>query len=176
MIILENKNKGFTIIELIVVISIITILSSIIFININNVRIKSRDVKRIADLKQIQKALELYKIYNGDYPKPVCGTEDWCNSYESNEWDSLAFLLSDYMKKFPVDPLNNRGDPFYGEFYSYAYHYNDINGKYDLVCLLENKESPYRCGIKKYLFFGWGGQNGNRLWCGDFSEQLYSPQ
>ena len=55
---LKNK-KGFTLIELLVVIAIIALLSTIAVVSLGNARQKARDTKRIADIKQMQTALEL---------------------------------------------------------------------------------------------------------------------
>lgn len=60
--------RGFTLIELLVVIAIIGILSSVVLASLNDARLKSRDAKRIADIKQIQLALELYFDSNNAYP------------------------------------------------------------------------------------------------------------
>ena len=51
---------GFTLIELLVVIAIIGVLASIVLASLNTARAKSRDAKRVADLRQVQLALELY--------------------------------------------------------------------------------------------------------------------
>ena len=63
-----KKNKGFTLIELLVVIAIIGILSSVVLASLNSARQKSRDARRIADVKQLQLALELYFDSNANYP------------------------------------------------------------------------------------------------------------
>ena len=55
-----KKNKGFTLIELLVVIAIIGILASVVLASLSSARRKSRDARRIADIKQIQLALELH--------------------------------------------------------------------------------------------------------------------
>jgi general secretion pathway protein G len=67
-----NKNKkGFTLIELLVVIAIIGLLSTLAMVALNSARQKSRDAKRVADIKQIQTALELYYNDNFQYPLGV---------------------------------------------------------------------------------------------------------
>ncbi len=63
----ENK-KGFTIIELLVVIAIIGLLATISMVALNGARKKSRDAKRLADIKQYQTALEMYFNDNNKYP------------------------------------------------------------------------------------------------------------
>ncbi len=54
-----KSKKGFTLIELLVVIAIIGILASVVLASLNSARKKSRDARRVADIKQLQLALEL---------------------------------------------------------------------------------------------------------------------
>jgi prepilin-type N-terminal cleavage/methylation domain-containing protein len=61
-------NRGFTIIEMIVVIAIIGIIASVVFFNVVSGTKKSRDVDRQADLRTLQSAIELYKQRYGRYP------------------------------------------------------------------------------------------------------------
>ena len=68
-----NKNKkmlkrGFTLVELLVVIAIIGLLSTLAVVSLNNARQRSRDAKRVSDIKQIQTALELYFTDQNGYP------------------------------------------------------------------------------------------------------------
>jgi len=66
---LRNKNKaGFTLIELLVVIAIIGLLASVVLLALNSARAKSRDAKRLADVRQIASAFELYFNDNSAYP------------------------------------------------------------------------------------------------------------
>lgn len=55
-----NKRKGFTLIELLVVIAIIGILATLAVVALQQARKSARDAKRIADVRQMQTALELY--------------------------------------------------------------------------------------------------------------------
>lgn len=69
-----KKAKGFTLIELLVVIAIIGLLSTLAVVALNNAREKSRDAKRVSDVKQIATALELYLADNNSYPTASTGT------------------------------------------------------------------------------------------------------
>ncbi len=67
-----RKNKsGFTLIELLVVIAIIGLLSTLSILALNTARARSRDAKRISDVKQMQTALEMYFNDNNTYPSSV---------------------------------------------------------------------------------------------------------
>ena len=72
----EGKNYGFTLIELLVVIAIIGILASVVLASLNSARKKSRDARRLADVKQLQVALELYYDANtSKYPATLALVE-----------------------------------------------------------------------------------------------------
>lgn len=64
-----NANKrGFTLIEVLIVISIIGLLSSVILVGLGGFRSRGRDARRITDLKSLQNGLELYYSKNSEYP------------------------------------------------------------------------------------------------------------
>ena len=63
-----RKQRGFTLIELLVVIAIIGLLSTLAVVALNSARLKARDAKRVADVKQIQTGLELYFNDRTAYP------------------------------------------------------------------------------------------------------------
>ncbi len=60
--------KAFTLIELLVVIAIIGVIASIATVALQSAQGKARDGKRVSDVKQVQKALELYFNERAGYP------------------------------------------------------------------------------------------------------------
>ena len=65
---MKKSQKGFTLIELLVVIAIIGLLSTLAVVALNSARQRSRDAKRVADIRQIQTALELGFSEGSIYP------------------------------------------------------------------------------------------------------------
>lgn len=79
----RNFRTGFTLVELLVVISIIGLLSSVILSALNSARAKAEDNKHIQSLSQLKRAMELYYDQNGSYPQlPVA------SSWRINSWDA----------------------------------------------------------------------------------------
>ncbi|MEK7545516.1 MAG: type II secretion system protein [Patescibacteria group bacterium] len=64
----RSQSKGFTLIELLVVIAIIGLLSTLAVVALNSARQRSRDAKRVSDIRQIQTALELAFSESNNYP------------------------------------------------------------------------------------------------------------
>ena len=113
----NEKNSGFTLIELLVVIAIIGLISTIAVVALNDARLKSRDAKRLADMKQIQTALALYYDDNGEYPEENSGNGSWENSTEDGG-DFIDFLKDNgYMSTVPIDPRNTGA--MYYSYYVY---------------------------------------------------------
>lgn len=78
-----NKNKfskGFTLLELLVVIIIIGLLAAIILASVNTARARGRDAKRITEIKSMQNALQIYFSANGYYPQTCFSGAGNCNS------------------------------------------------------------------------------------------------
>ncbi|MFC1751613.1 type II secretion system protein [Patescibacteria group bacterium] len=169
---ISQDNKGFTLIELLVVIAIIGLLASVVFASLNSARVKSRDARRISDLKQIQTALELYYDDHGYYPAPPCGWD--CNGYTRSNiasWDTLATELEPYIASLPEDPLNTGGYPWNTGNYTYSYGNVGRNTRriqYDLTAQLEDPNHPQRCAEKQWHFYFT-----RAAWCGSYSDQIY---
>jgi prepilin-type N-terminal cleavage/methylation domain-containing protein len=75
--------KGFTMIELMVVVAIIGILATLILASLGGAKAKTRDARRLSDIKEFQGALENYFAEHGHYPYTNCaGTNSW-TSFDS---------------------------------------------------------------------------------------------
>ncbi|HET6924454.1 MAG TPA: type II secretion system protein, partial [Candidatus Saccharimonadales bacterium] len=68
MISLKKQNKGFTIVELLIVIVVIGILAGLVITTYNGIQQKARNTERTTDLKTFQSQLEAYYAQNGRYP------------------------------------------------------------------------------------------------------------
>ena len=105
---IKHKSKGFTLIELLVVIAIIGLLSTFAVVALNSSRAKSRDAKRLSDIKAIQTGLELYYADNNKYP--LLGTEQTLGSasYDCLDEDGITASCdtggTTYMSQIPANP------------------------------------------------------------------------
>lgn len=66
-----EKRAGFTFIEVIVTVAIISLITTLALISYSNVRIKSRDAARVSSINQLMTALQLYKYDTKSYPTAV---------------------------------------------------------------------------------------------------------
>jgi prepilin-type N-terminal cleavage/methylation domain-containing protein len=64
----NNLTGGFTLVELLIVVALVGLLSTLIFVSITNARLKSFDTRRLADMNNIQKGLTLYSADFESYP------------------------------------------------------------------------------------------------------------
>ena len=131
---------GFTLIEIMVVVSIIGILSSIILFSISGARQSARDKQRVSDLSNIRFGIELYKETYGDYPVYASGVEIGAGN-------SIDIELSTFVSNLRGDPLRS-GSGEYGYWYFSDFDCNGVprhvvvakkmesvkNGNYNKVC------------------------------------------
>jgi len=143
-----RTSKGFTLIELLVVIAIIGLLATMAVVSFSGAQSKARDAKRISDVTQLMKALELYYDENGSYinsgncASTIPGAS-WCNSIQgvsSGHWirNGAADHLGAYLSVDPVDPSQGASAVFYtyGAYFYYSRSYS--NQWYMIVFALEN--------------------------------------
>jgi prepilin-type N-terminal cleavage/methylation domain-containing protein len=110
----KQRRKGFTIVELLIVIVIIAILAAITVVAYNGVLGRARDSQRLQDMSTIIKGLEIYKTQNGSYPAAtfIAGASGWevsTNGTTATNFLSALTTGSPSISKVPVDPTN-KGD------------------------------------------------------------------
>ncbi|MDP2638860.1 MAG: prepilin-type N-terminal cleavage/methylation domain-containing protein [Candidatus Azambacteria bacterium] len=113
-----NLSKGFTLLELLVVIGIIGLLASILVVNLSSARRRARDTKRVSDVRAMQTAVEDYYGKNAFYPTSIG-----------------ALVTGNFLPLRPTDPLApsvcanaaaNSNDCYFYAYYPasnpYSYH------------------------------------------------------
>jgi len=100
--------KAFTLIELLVVIAIIGILSSVVVTSLSTARVKSRDSRRVADMKQVQIALELYYDEFGVYPDATATKPEVRFPIMIDELNAKGYLPSAVSDPLDRDPYKYR--------------------------------------------------------------------
>ncbi len=113
-----NKQGGFTLLELLIVIVIIGILALLIIPNITSAPKKARDTKRKTDITTVRKGLEEYFVNNNIYPAALT---------------DLQTGSAPIVKTLPLDPKNT------GAFV-YTYTPANTNTTYTLNACLENDQ------------------------------------
>jgi type II secretory pathway pseudopilin PulG len=134
------KRSWFTLVELIVVITILAILWTIAFISLQWYSENARDSKRVADINNIKKALEFFVLNSEIYPMP---DEVWAASYSWTEiyyqwrlWDNVTQNLSRNLKEVPRDPVTEE---------AYIYSVTEDQQQYEITVVYESSvaHSPF---------------------------------
>lgn len=162
-----NNKKGFTIIELIVVIAIIAVLAGIVLVSVNGYISKARNVRRISDVTSYVKALSLYYVDKGKYPdmtddgppeqcclgRPYPTTYNGLCAYESHKapCGSANPIINEALSAYlPGQPFGDYGG-LSNEYYGYLYKNPDPNGLglFTIDYTLEGQWQ--KCGIGTYI-------------------------
>jgi general secretion pathway protein G len=122
---MKRNKRGFTLLELLVSMTIIAVLTAIGIVSYSSVNKRSRDVKRKSDLEQVRSALEMYRADNGAYPNIGSGFLD-AQGLDTDLVDS------GYTPQVPDDPSDDN-----------AYYYDaiDTSGVYSSYCICAELET-----------------------------------
>lgn len=170
------KNKGFTLVELLIVISILGILATIALVAFNSSQIRGRDAQRKSNLSEVAHALEIFysdynkypptdagnatgQIYGCPYdPKTIPATVTPCawGADEFRDIDAAGNTKTTYMKILPKDPSSGQ---------TYWYRVDASGQKFQLFAHIENTMDPslvstnFTCGGTNVCNFGIASPN-----------------
>lgn len=134
------KRNGFTLVELLVVMAILGVLTTLIAGGYRSAQMRGRDAQRKGDLKEIANSLELYYADYGEYPNQISGLIAACPYNPSTGagtvcvWGTSEFTDSKtiYFKTLPADPYSG---------FSYVYRLpGSDTQKYQLFARLQNEK------------------------------------
>lgn len=140
----DGYRKGFTLIEVLIVVAIIGILASVVLVGLGPLQRQGRDARRISDLKQVQAGLELYYNKCGYYPGILeagvtCGVRTAIAvtfTDPATQRDSLGAILRGSaigITNLPQDPSRAK---------MYAFSTNDAGTNYVLRAVLDDANNP----------------------------------
>ena len=125
-----KQTRGFTIVELLIVIVVIAILAAISVVAYNGIQVRARDTQRKADISAIVKSLELYHAIEGVYP--TAGGSHFSGSWSTTadaSWATLETRLKPHISKLPTDPISTPNANILS-LTGYNYAYFRSNGGY----------------------------------------------
>lgn len=138
--------RGFTLVELMVVIVVIGIFATVGFVTYTSAQKSARISNRVQDLQAIQTAIEMYKLATGKYPfVATAGTAECVTVSLPGQ------LVPTYMPAMPNDPLGP----------SYCYQYNSNSNQ------AGNNATEYKIRTNISLWASSDGEMGNS----DFLQQ-----
>ncbi|MDD2871007.1 MAG: prepilin-type N-terminal cleavage/methylation domain-containing protein [Candidatus Gracilibacteria bacterium] len=127
----KTKNKAFTLVELIVVITILAILGTIAFISLQGYSTDARDSTRISDLSSMKTSLEVFHLDAGKYPVPTNGVDITYSGgvvWTQGSFGESVFSNVNKLDKIPTDPLTNK---------EYTYSITSNKNEFELAGLVE---------------------------------------
>ncbi len=120
------SQRGFTIIELLVVLAIIGLLISGVLVGLSQARIRAQDTRRMEDIGQLQRALALYATTFHRYPIAAATT-----TLTGTDTVSTALISAEAIPAIPKDPNASR-----------SYQYSSTGASYLLEFCLDTNAFP----------------------------------
>jgi general secretion pathway protein G len=119
-----RRNRGFTLIEIMVVVVILGILAAVVVPRIMDRPDDARIAKARQDIRVLESSLNLYKLDNFNYPSTQQGLESLV-SQPSGEPQARNWKSGGYIKQLPKDPWGN----------DYQYLNPGVKGEFDIFSL-----------------------------------------
>lgn len=146
----KTKQRGFTIVELLIVIVVIAILAAITIVAYNGIQTRARDSGRAADIATLQKVLEIYHADKGGYPNCAGGAYragDARAACLTSYANFISTLSPSYVSTVPKDPLSTGSYQYWyacGSKKSGSLSYAaDFSDNYVLAYALQSQGGPY---------------------------------
>ncbi len=137
-----KQESGFTVVELLIVIVVIGILATITIVGYNGMQARANDSRRDSDIRQVQTALELYKLDYNTYPAVCSADGSGCTL------SNLSSALSPtYMAAIPKDPKSPTTDYQYVKSGTSAYG----------ILIYYNAKPTCKTGVN--IITGWWGSS-----------------
>lgn len=130
----KNSVGGFTLIELMIAIGIIGIIAALALVGQRNVQSKRRDVRRVSNIGELQKALSLYISQAGAYP-----TYTGCV-------DGGDLVSTEIVGKGLLGGSAKLADPLYPSDLVKCYYYESAGSQYTLRYTLESNSAAGTAG------------------------------
>ncbi|MBI2035586.1 MAG: type II secretion system protein [Candidatus Liptonbacteria bacterium] len=128
----SRKNRGFTLLELLLAFAVISALFVIIAISLTFANAKARNARRLSDANQITSAIQLYRHEHSGDPPGEDGVE-----YTNGDPNWIPNLVPQYMRVVPSDPIDK-------DQYKYHYIRNGVN--YEVSAFMEARGNDASCG------------------------------
>ena len=127
----KNNEKGFSIIELMIVIVIIGLMAGIVGVRVMDRLDQAKVTRAKADIESFRAALKLYRLDNGTYPSNEQGLQALVTKPETGtlprKWREGGYLE---INRIPKDPWGNE----------YYYQYPGLNGEFDIISYGNDRE------------------------------------
>lgn len=143
-----QKNKAFTLVELLVVVTLLIILWTIAFLYFESSLWDARDAKRRGDINEIVNVLELYETENGSFPVPTNPVDITYSGAVAWTQGTFGFSVAQDVKSFGVDYPK---DPLYKNEYTYST--TNKGDEYQIAAVRETLEEEE--GLWELAFFPW---------------------
>jgi prepilin-type N-terminal cleavage/methylation domain-containing protein len=146
-------SRGFTLIELLVVIAIIGILSSVVLASLNTAKNKANDAARMADVRSLKTAIEMYVNDNNGYPTSNGSSN---GDVPLNDAMLVSKLVPKYIPSMPTLLVDGNGVGGADHYYANGITTGVYLGGYDMLIYVSVTNSWCRSGTLPDNTGDWG--------------------